>query len=264
MKKAIAVCALLLAAVLLAGCAPVEGEPYPETTVSQTQRDPMSVEDTGTPEEGDALPGEDYDPTLEEDNGSFVSGAVYDDYGRTVYAGATPIPLDPIDMPTATPKPTLAFTYGQVNAESLRLTFEAPAGWIVDTSAANQIVLTDPNAYDGVNATLTVKMSAVPGSYKLSDVRTEVRNALKEIGQYNYSKWSTTELASRTLLKKDGYYADYNGVYYDGTAVHGRVMVALLDNNQIITVHMACPDGYFNSSYKTVLNHFRETLKTMN
>ena len=83
---------------------------------------------------------------------------------------------------------------------------------------------------------------------------------LAEIGQYNYTEWTTTDLAERTLLKKDGYYANYRGQYYDGTIVRGRVMVALLDNNQIITVHMAAP-GWFNESYMNVVSHFRDTLQ---
>ncbi len=40
-------------------------------------------------------------------------------------------------------------------------------------------------------------------------------------------------------------------------------MMALLDNHQVLMVHLSCPDGYFNSSYKGVINHVRETLKQL-
>ena len=245
---------LLLVLALLCGMMPLGA------LADNLQADPMALP-TDAPSDAFSLP-EGYDPASEEDSSSYYApDAAYNDYGRTMYAGATPIPLDPIDMPTATPKPTISFTYGAVTADKIHLSFEAPVGWGIDSSADDAVLLTNPEALDGINATITVRVYPVAASFKLADLRTELRNTLKELGQYNFSKWSTTELASRTLLKKDGYYADYEGVYYNGTAIYGRVMMALLDGHQIIMVHLSCPDGYFNSSYKAVINHVRETLK---
>ena len=244
---------LLLALMLLMGSVPVYG-------ALATQADPMALP-TDAPSASFSLP-EGYDPASEEDSGTYnVYSAAYNDYGRSLYAGATPIPLDPIDMPTPTPKPTLTFSYGAVTADKLRLSFEAPVGWGIDTSADDAITLINQTALDGYNAYITIRVYSVASTFKLTDLRTELRNTLKDLGQYNYSKWSTTDIASRTLLKKDGYYADYEGKYYDGTAVYGRVMLALLDSHQVIMVHLSCPDGYFNSSYKAVIHHVRDTLK---
>ena len=244
---------LLMALMLLAGSVPVYG-------ALATQADPMALP-TDAPSDSFSLP-EGYDPASEEDNsGYYAYGAVYDDYGRNKYAGATPIPLDPIDMPTPTPKPTLTFSYGEVTSDKLRLSFEAPVGWGIDTSADDAVTLVNQNALDGYNAYITVRVYSVASSFKLADLRTELRNYLKELGQYNFAKWNPTDTATRTLLKKDGYYADYTGQYYDGTAIHGRVMMALLDNQKVIMVHLSCPDGYFESSYKAVINHVRDTLK---
>ena len=246
---------MLLTLVLLCGSFPMTG-----ALASGLQADPMAVP-TDAPSASFDLP-EGYDPASEEDSGDyFTYSAAYNDYGQAVYAGATPIPLDPIDMPTPTPKPTLTFSYGLVTADKLRLSFEAPVGWGIDFSADDAVMLMNPNALDGYNAAITVRVYSVASTFKLNDLRTELRNTLKELGQYNFSKWSTTELASRTLLKKDGFYADYEGQYYDGTAIYGRVMMALLDGHQVIMVHLSCPDGYFNSSYKAVINHVRDTLK---
>lgn len=264
MKKAILLAALLLAAALLAGCAASQDTQFPETSAA-LQRDPMSVSASAA-SEGQALSQNDfdwdgYDPASEEDEGdAYMPGAVYDELGNNVYAGATPIPLNPIDMPTATPRPELKFTYGPVEVKNLGLTFEAPAGWMVDASAADTVVITDPNTYDNFNASMTISITPVASTYKLNDVKDTVKNKLKEIGQYNYTVWKPTDLSPRTLLKKDGYYANYRGEYYDGTVVRGRVMVALLDDNRIITVHMACP-GWYNESYMNVVAHFRETVK---
>lgn len=266
MKKAFLLAFLLAAVVLLAGCAANQETQFPETSTA-IQRDPMSAvnpagdaEDEGDEDQSD-FDWDSYDPASEEDNGaSFMAGAVYDDMGNNVYAGASPIPLNPIDMPTATPRPALTFAYGPVEIPSLRLSFEAPAGWTVDASAADTVVITDPNTYDNYNASMTISITPVSNSYKLNDVKNTVRDKLKEIGQYNYSKWTTTTLSPRTLLKKDGYYANYRGEYYDGTVVRGRVMVALLDGNKIITLHMSCP-GWYNESYMNVVAKFRDTVK---
>lgn len=266
MKKALLLIALLLAAMLLAGCAAQESTQFPETNTA-LQVDPLSVAASANAENAQTQRQDDFDwdaynPATEEDNGndSYVEGVVYDDLGNAVYAGATPIPLDPIDMPTPTPRPALTFTYGPVDPPNLGITFEAPAGWQADASQPNTLVITDLNQYDGFNATMTISITPVDKNYKLNDVKNTVRDKLKEIGQYNYTKWETTTLSPRTLLKKDGFYANYRGEYYDGTVVRGRVMVALLDNNQIITVHMACP-GWYNESYMNVVAHFRETAK---
>ena len=261
MKKWFVILILALLSVSVAGCAASGAEGAPSGVDSNYQRDPMSVS-TGAPSGSFSLP-EGYDPASEEDGGSaYQFNAPYNEYGRVAYAGATPIPLDPIDMPTATPKPPMTFSYGIVSADKIRLTFEAPAGWgIDDVSAQDAVTLMDPNAVDGVNSTITVRVYPVASTFKLTDLRSELRATLKELGQYNFSKWSTTDMAARTLLKKDGFYADYEGVYYDGTAIYGRVMLALLDGNQVIMVHLSCPDGYFNNSYKAVINHVRETLK---
>ena len=251
MKKwfLILICALML--IMAAGWAAAENP----------QRDPMSIpEDTSN--QDFSLP-EGYDPASEEDHGgsAYTVGAAYDDFGLQIYAGATPIPLDPIDMPTPTPKPTLTFEYGAVTSDKLKLYFEAPAGWSVDASAEDAITLTDPNTIDGYQASFTIRMYSVANTFKLNDLHTELRTLLQQLGQYNFSKWSTTEQAPRTLLKKDGYYADYEGTYYDGTAIYGRVMMALLDNNRVIMLHLSCTDGYFNSSYKAVINRVRDSLK---
>lgn len=260
MKKRSLLLVLLAVCLAFAGCAANDTKLAAETP--GVQKDPMTVPTQEA--EAEAAGNEDEvwgDPLAEEDNGSFLPGTVYDAYGNAVYAGATPIPLDPIDMPTATPRPSLAFSYTAVAAESLGIQFEAPQGWVMDASKPGTVVLMDPQAYDNVNATLTVTISPVASTYKLADAKKEVTSYLATLGK-GYTTWKTFEIASRTLLEKDGYYNNYRGEQADGTVVRGRVMVALLDGNQIITVHMAAP-GWYNESYMNVVAHFRDTLKKL-
>lgn len=260
MKKGAALLMVLVLAVMLAGCSD-GGTSFPEVDVN-VQKDPMTVA-TNVPSIGTTEWDESWgDPSAEEDNGSvYIPGVVYDDYGNTMYAGATPIALDPVDMPTPTPRPELTFGYTEVVADSLGVKFEAPQGWMMDASTPGTVVLMDPQAYDNYNATMTVSVSSVASTYKLADAKEELRNYLELLGK-GYSTWKANEIASRTLLGKDGYYNNYRGEMADGTVVRGRVMVALLDDSKIMIVHMAAP-GWYNESYMGVVSHFRETLKSL-
>ncbi|MBQ4638985.1 MAG: hypothetical protein IJB69_00490 [Clostridia bacterium] len=252
MKKRVSLfVTVLLAALLLCGCA-AQPNNYDEYTPA-SQQDPLSIP---TQAPATQMP---YDPLAEEDGDTYVAGMAYDEYGNALYAGATPIPLDPIDMPTATPRPSLAFSYAEVALESLGIKFEAPQGWLMDNSIPNTIVLIDPNTYDNVQGTLTVSITSVSSDYKLANVKQTLSDELEEISR-NYTEWKTYQADSRTLMGKDGYYNNYRGVMVDGNVVRGRVMVALLDNNRIITVDMAAP-GWYNESYMTILGHFRDTLQ---
>ena len=251
MKKSFLLMLLAVLVLVLAGCSsdPQDGANI-QGNANQWQSNPYDYSSS-------------YNPLLEEDDGTlYQPGADYDEFGNQVTVGATPIPIDPIDMPTATPRPSLTFQYGAVQAPNLGIVFEAPVGWNVDASDRQQMVLTDPNRYDGVNATLTIQMQNVSGEYDLADVKEQVKAMLKEIGQYNYTKWETTSTEKRTLLNKDGYYANYRGEMYDGTVVRGRVQVALLDGNRIIALHMKAP-GWFNESYMKVVAQFRDTVQPM-
>lgn len=250
MKKRICLLlALMMTAVLLCGCA---STPENNPTVV-TQNDPLALPTVAPVTE---LP---YNPLDEEDGDTYVPGAVYDEYGNMMYAGATPIPLDPVNMPTTTPKPALAFGYTLVPFENLGIQFEAPQGWYLDSSAPNSITLLDPNTYDGVQASLTVSITKVDKDYKLSNVKQTLNDTLKELSR-NYATWSQKQAGSKTMLKKDGYYNRYTATTVNGVEVRGQVRIALLDDNRIITVILTAPGGYINS-YEELLNHVRDTMK---
>ena len=246
----------LLLALGLSACAPGDQNNAP---VSPTQNAALIVTAVPDPTANPLgnLP-EGYDPASEE-GGDEYDGGSYDEMGRSVYAGATPIPLDPIDMPTPTPRPELTFNYISYEAKSLGIKFEIPYDWVVDDSQNGTLIFTDRNTYDNVNASLSITMTTVANSYSVNDIKNDLAAEMAALGQYNYSEWSATNQESRTLLKGDGYYASYRGILYDGTIVRGRVHMALLTGNRRITVQLNCP-GWFNSSYTGVYTHFRNTL----
>jgi len=205
-----------------------------------------------------------YDPASEEDNGFYFVDAMYDNYGNAVYAGATPIPIDPIDMPTPTPRPELTFTYGEYVAAKLGLKFSSAVGYNVDESASDRYVLTEPAAAvkDNYAANITLQITPITNNYDLADVKTELANYLKN-EKTKYESWETYTAASKKLMGENGYYNNYRAEMPDGTIVRGRVHMAIISDTELLTLHVSCP-GWFNTSYMKVYDQIRDTLKKIN
>ena len=75
----------------------------------------MTVPTETQPVFGDNLP-EGYDPSKEEDQDREYVDSALAEQAAMQYAGATPILINPIDMPTATPRPPLAFSFAPYTA----------------------------------------------------------------------------------------------------------------------------------------------------
>ena len=178
-----------------------------------------------------------------------------------VYAGATPIPIDPIDMPTPTPRPQLTFTFGDYTSSKLGLTFKSAVGYEINENISGKYILTEPAASvkDNYPCTITLEISGVTKNYSAGDIKTSLSRFLAAEGE-QYENWEVMQPASKTLMEARGYYNNYRGVLADGTIVRGRVHMALLENNQLLTLHMSCP-GWYNSSYMKVFDQIRDTLK---
>ncbi len=254
MKKRIAFIALLAAAVLAVGTfsafATGQVSPLDQLTQSQT-----STED---------LP-EGYDPASEEDNGYVsTSGAYLTASGERTYAGATPIPIDPIDMPTATPRPELTFTYGEYTAAKLGFTFKSAVGYTIDDSSSDTYILTEPASAvrDGYACVITLQVTSITSNYTTSDVKTDLANYLKNLGSQYTGKWETWTAASKKLAGGAGYYNNYRGVMADGTIVRGRVHMAIIGNNKLLTLHITCP-GWYNSSYMKIYDTIYSSIKAI-
>lgn len=262
MRKLIFVSLLALVCLLAIGCQPQSGSPaVSPTNPILTQQSPLDVP-TKTPViEG--LP-EGYDPSSEEESDIVLPDSDFSDSGIAVFAGATPIPLDPVDMPTPTPRQPLAFTYATYTATKLGLTFECVAGYVVDDSQSDIYILSEPaeQQKDNYSVQFTVALSPTTASYAIGNVRTDVRAFANDLGKMNYKEWRISETAERNLMGKPGYYVTYRGVMHDDTIVRGRVHMALLDNKRLLTIHFTGP-GEYNSDYTNVFYRIRETIKAI-
>lgn len=266
MKKLALILLLGLTVLVLAGCQQQPAPKVEETTDSQTgvglQESPLEAAsqagtDTGIPD--------DYDRSSEEGDMIPIEDVPRDASGVALSAGATPMPLDPVDMPSPTKRPDLTFTFATYTAANLGLTFESVAGYLVDDKDPNVYVLTEPieQQKDNYSVVFTLSLSAVTNAYTLNSLRTDLRAFAAELGKVNYQEWRVSDTAQRTLLGKQGYYITYRGVQYDGTIVRGRVHMALLDNNRVLSLHYTGP-GEYNTDYSdNVFTRIRSTLKTL-
>ncbi|MBQ3156276.1 MAG: hypothetical protein IJB81_05040 [Clostridia bacterium] len=178
---------------------------------------------------------------------------------RSVYAGATPVVLDPIDKPTPTPVPKLSVTYTAYDAVKLGLSFEGPAGWLKDDSAADTFIIQNPNARIDYPATLTLRAQQVSTNYSSSDLKSIVKGMLDSIETAGFDRYDPSSTASRDLLGKSGVYANYEGTLNDGREVYGRVHAVCVDK-VLYTIHLTAPRAQWNDYKEMVYDHMRDTL----
>lgn len=174
-------------------------------------------------------------------------------------AGATPVPIDPIDKPTPTPLPTLTFAYQTYTAGSLHLTFEAPAGWIVDESQPDTYVLTNPDVSMAYAASLTVRAVPVNKKYDKSALTKELKGMLDTLGSSGLKNWEPSNTANRTFLNSTGVYANYKATS-GKEAIAGRIIVCCVDKT-LYTLHVTYPRGYTETYVDKVFDQFRHTVK---
>lgn len=260
----------LCGALLLTSCAGQNQPPYEEIKNPPTQAvnlgQPVS-QPTDAPDY-DFDDGS-YDPSAEEEQdilGGFIDVPLQQEPEVTSaptvkgqYAGATPVVIDPIDRPTATPVPPLVFTYQTYDATKLHLSFDGPVGWQADDSASDTYVLTNPATDVDYAATMIVRATGVSGDYSLTDLRREAKQMLDTI-KGSYSSFSPSNTADRALMDAKGVYANYKAKLADGTEVAGRIHVTCI-NKTLYSVHLSYPRAYTDTYVSTVYDTFRHTVK---
>ena len=272
MKKGFRTVLLLSAClVLLAGCAS-----EPKTQYNVNTQGAANTPSTNTA--GSSLPA-DYDPASEEDDYTGDAASTPEEIHLPTlvtppptntpipvisgqYSGATPVVIDPIDKPTPTPLPALSFTYQTYTASNLNLTFEGPAGWVVDTSEANSYKLQSPDWATGYAATLFIRANSTSIEYTTDSLTTEVKSMLTNLRNANYPKFSPSNTATRKglFLGATGVYANYTATLDGNLQIAGRI-AAVYKNNVLYTIHLTYPAGYTDTYKTNVYDKLRDTLK---
>ncbi|MBQ6175206.1 MAG: hypothetical protein IJK28_11355 [Clostridia bacterium] len=272
MKNAMLAIVLILCAAVLCACG--SGSQTPAAAPSSSSQEAVSgIPQNLVGEGSDAVDYDadfgDYDPAAEEDFGDVediyenpaANNATATATPPRVNVGATPLVIDPIDKPTPTPAPALAFnTFVTYDATKLRLSFQAPENWTIDDSLPDTYILTNPSTRVSYQAQLMITSKAVSTEYTTSDLNREVKSVLSAI-RAEYSGFEPSNTAERTLFDKKGRYADFTGTL-KGTdiKVWGRVH-AVTVNKTLVVVRMTAPLEYRNVYKNTVYPKFRETVK---
>ena len=177
-------------------------------------------------------------------------------WSRARYAGSTH-PLNPVDMPTPTPRPDVTFEYETYQA-AIGYSFEAPVRLGDHHGRQHHLRPDRPETRDGVNGQITITVQKVDSGYRVNQLRTELNNQLSEIKR-NYVEFSQATMTGRPLLKYDGYYNTYRGVTYDGIIVRGLMHMCLAER-RIVTLSFRA-SGWYNTSYTRVYNRIKNTIK---
>lgn len=270
-KKRMLCLVLVLCALLLTACQEKQtfatldsaGQVKGNTAEESTQQDPFdnAVVDSVSDDYDDGS----YDPASEEDADPEIIPepevpVTAPPTMQSEYAGATPVLIDPIDKPTATPLPKLTFSYATYEAAALHLTFEAPAGWTVDDSQPDTYTLTDPNKALDYTPTMTIRVIPVNKTYSKSDLNKEIKGMLDTRRSEGFKKFSSSNTASRTFLNSNGVYVNYTGTLDNDVKVAGRIIVSCLNKN-LYVLHVTYPQGYTDTYVDGVFNKFRHTVK---
>lgn len=224
--------------------------------------------DTPVPQEMNFDDGS-YDPASEEGGGEEpVDGMNADTptdapFMQSEYAGATPVPIDPVDKPTPTPLPALAFTYATYEAPALHLSFEAPAGWLPDDSQPDTYTLTNPDPSMDYAATLSIRTVPVSKNYSKNELIKEVKGTLDTLGGDGFQKFERSNTAVRKFMNTDAVYANYSGTTTEGVKVAGRLIIACA-NKTLYILNVSYPQGYTKTYVDNVYDKFRHTVKVTN
>ena len=176
------------------------------------------------------------------------------------YAGSTPIPLDPVDMPPPTPRPKLNFTYSTYIASTVGVTFEGPVSWMVDESQPYVFMLSEPTGQvrDKQQCVITISAEPVSSTYGQRDLKTHVNQRLDTLYSSDYTEWKPSYTATRYMMGAEGVYANYSAKTLDGTEVSGRIHYVSIDN-VLYGLEIICPAGY-KDDFMDVFGQVRTTM----
>ena len=271
-KRILCLALVLCAALVMTACQ--QKETFPTTVqqptaapATEAPQDPQNIfGDTPIPQQIDFDDGN-YDPTQEEGgNEELIPMAGAQEAltpAPTVkgeYAGATPVLIDPIDKPTATPLPPLTFVYDKYESAALHMSFEAPAGWLTDDSAPDTLTLTNPDPSMDYAATLSIRLAPVSKNYNKNELIKEVKNTLDTLGSEGFAKFERSNTAGRKFMNSDAIYANYTGTTLDGVKVGGRLIIACV-NKMLYILNVSYPQGYTKTYVDGVYDKFRHTVK---
>ena len=274
-KKIVCLILVLCAALVLTACGQQQetypNQPRQDTGAAQQQAPVQEQVVAEAPAQQINFNDGSYDPASEEGGQSEqviaeTNAATAAPVMQSEYAGATPVKIDPVDKPTPTPLPKLTFSYNTYTASNLHLTFEGPAGWMVDDLAVDSYTLTNPDPSMDYEATVEIRTIAAGKDYTQKELIKEVKaqaDTLRSTG--NFQSFDASDTAARFFIDGNGVYLAYKGVLNDGqeTGVAGRIIVNTV-NKTLYVLHVSYPRGLADTFADGVYNKVRHSMKLTN
>ena len=274
-KKIVCLILVLCAALVLTACGQQQetypNQPRQDTGAAQQQAPVQEQVVAQAPAQQINFNDGSYDPASEEGGQSEqviaeTNAATAAPVMQSEYAGATPVKIDPVDKPTPTPLPKLTFSYNTYNASNLHLTFEGPAGWMVNDLAVDSYTLTNPDPSMDYEATVEIRTIAAGKDYTQKELIKEVKaqaDTLRSTG--NFQSFDASDTAARFFIDGNGVYLAYKGVLNDGqeTGVAGRIIVNTV-NKTLYVLHVSYPRGLADTFADGVYNKVRHSMKLTN
>ena len=271
-KKIVCLILVLCAALVLTACGQQQetypNQPRQDTGAAQQQAPVQEQVVAEAPAQQINFNDGSYDPASEEGGQSeqvvaATNAATAAPVMQSEYAGATPVKIDPVDKPTPTPLPKLTFSYNTYNASNLHLTFEGPAGWMVNDLAVDSYTLTNPDPSMDYEATVEIRTIAAGKDYTQKELIKEVKaqaDSLRSTG--GFQSFDASDTAARFFIDGNGVYLAYKGTLNNGeeTGVAGRIIVNTV-NKTLYVLHVSYPRGLADTFAEGVYNKVRHSMK---
>lgn len=203
-----------------------------------------------------------FDPTLE----PTVTPRTFEGTVEEPAAGATPLLIYPIDLPA------IQFTYAEMSAPQINVTFELPVGWanVSPETDQNRVTYQEPvtTMQVGVHVQSIVQISMQQkGSVQtLKNAEDELNLQIDQL-KSEFPGIRVTGMANSRLLGEMGRYISYWVEFpYDANdpnrtqAMRGRLHVTPVDRKLYVirTMHPADFNGGYDEVYKKVRESFKE------
>ena len=180
---------------------------------------------------------------------------------------ATPVAVNPIDMPTPTPAPTPNYAYDTYTNESMAISFDIPYTWLLNpaTNQETTIQFVEPKSErmdeNGYQTRLTVERFSAGLTQTASDARTRLESVTTELSGM-FTTFKAGDIASASIGGANGYYCYYTATYNDGTteySMRGRLVVVAHDKD-LFQIRLTAPSAWF-SYYNHVYRQLRSSFK---
>ncbi len=180
---------------------------------------------------------------------------------------ATPVAVNPIDMPTPTPAPTPNYAYDTYTNDSMAISFDIPYTWLLNpaTNQETTIQFVEPKSErmdeNGYQTRLTVERFSAGLTQTASDARTRLESVITELGGM-FTTFKAGDIASASIGGANGYYCYYSATYNDGTteySMRGRLVVVAHDK-ELFQIRLTAPSAWF-SYYNHVYRQLRSSFK---